>query len=317
MTTPDIVRVGTRGSQLARVQTQWVLARLAEEAPGLRTEVIVIRTAGDEDPTRRPARFSGTGIFTGAIEDALERGTIDIAVHSLKDLPTTWPEGLCLGAVPVREDARDALVGCTLSELSADRGCGVRIGTSSLRRRAQLLRAFPGCEVLPLRGNIDTRLRKVAESQVDAAVLAAAGLRRLGRGDSIACLFGAGTMLPAPGQGALGIQVRTGDTRVRHLVSCIHCSDTAACVTAERAFMRALEGGCHVPVGAAASIEHGRVVLRGRVLSLDGADCLAGEIAGAVDESEQIGARLAQQLLERGGAAILEAVRQQTEDSHA
>jgi len=303
MTGNDTIRIGTRGSRLARIQTDYVRRQVHTACPGVALEVLVIRTAGDEDPGRRPARMSGTGIFTRAIERALLAGEIDMAVHSLKDLPTAGPPGLTVAAIPVRADPWDALVGCKAEALAA--AAGLRLGTSSIRRAAQIRRAYPGCDVVELRGNLDTRLRKVEDGLVDGAILAVAGLQRFGRADAITHIFAADIMLPAPGQGALAIQTREDDAGLRALLAPIHCERTAACVTAERAFLHALDAGCRTPVGALAEADGNTIVLRGRVISLDGARCLEAERAGHRSTSAEIGRALAAQVLAAGAAELL------------
>jgi hydroxymethylbilane synthase len=308
------IRVGTRGSLLARTQTEWVLDRLRAEHPSLRFEAVIIRTTGDIRTQDGPARFAGKGFFTKEIEDALLADSIDLAVHSLKDLPIEWPQGLALGAVPVREDPRDALVGGTCEHLHAA-GRTVRIGTSSLRRGAQLRRAFPGCSVVNLRGNLDTRLQKVRDGAVDCAVLAAAGLRRLGRQQEISDFFTLEQMLPAPGQGALAMEIRAGDERLRELLAPVHCALTATAVEAERAFMSALGGGCTLPVAALATVEDGILRLRGRVLSLDGDRCLDSQAEGPAAAPGDVGRAAAAQLLARGAADIIRMVERELQGS--
>jgi hydroxymethylbilane synthase len=291
---------------------------LRRACPAVRFEVQVIRTAGDANTGQLPARFLGKGFFTKEIEDALLAGTIDLAVHSLKDLPTDWAAGLALGAIPPREDPRDALVGLTLADLAA-KPAGVRIGTSSLRRAAQLRRRFPACRVENLRGNLDTRLRKVKDGTVDCAVLAAAGLRRLGRAAEIRHLFAGEEMLPAPGQGALAVEIRAADTGVRRVARTLHCSDTDACVTAERAFMRRLGGGCQVPVAALATVDGSGLRLHGRVVSLDGGRMLEGVEGGAREQASALGERLAAALLAQGAGEIVREIERalQEEQNHA
>lgn len=305
----ETIDVGTRGSPLARIQTETVLNLLRAAFPALAFDVSVIRTAGDEDPKRRPARMTGKGIFTRAIEHALLDGRVDIAVHSLKDLPTRSPAGLCVAAIPERESPWDVLVGCGIGRL--DTTPGLRIGTSSLRRSAQIRRAFPACRVVELRGNLDTRLRKIAAGEADAAILAAAGLSRLGRAEKAAHTFTAEMMLPAPGQGALAVQIRDDNASVRQMLAAVHCPQTAACVHAECSFLHELNGGCRSPIGALARWENGALILHGRVLSLDGSVCYEGELAGPPSESVQIGKRLADELLGAGADSLLARLRKE------
>jgi hydroxymethylbilane synthase len=225
-----------------------------------------------------------------------------MAVHSLKDLPTECAAGLCVAAVPPRELPWDALVGCRVTDLA---GAGLRIGTSSLRRGAQLRRAFPGCQVVDLRGNIDTRLQRVADGAMAGAVLAAAGLRRLGCADRITHVFPADVMLPAPGQGALAVQTRAADRELRARLTPVHCAVTAACVAAERAFMHALGGGCRAPVAALAHCDGDTLRLRGQLLSVDGTQCLEGELTGSQADGTALGDRLAARLIAAGAAGML------------
>lgn len=301
---PDTLRVGTRGSLLARAQTEWLLAQLRRRHPDAAFETIVIRTRGDLHTQEMPARMLGKGFFTKEIEDALLAGDIDLAVHSLKDLPTQWPDGLGIGAIPVREDPRDALVGATVRDLLDNPGAR-RIGTSSLRRTAQLRRLLPGCRVVSLRGNIDTRLEKVAAGDVDCAVLAAAGLLRASSGARISGFFAPDQMLPAPGQGALAVEIRRDDKALAARLAAIHCGETAACVDAERAFMRELGGGCQFPVAALGVADGARLHLRGRVLSLDGAEEFAGRETGSIEAPEDLGRKLADRLLAAGADALI------------
>lgn len=299
------VRVGTRGSLLARRQTEWVLERLSEHHADPRFETITIRTTGDVQLEGPLPPSLGKGLFTRELENSLLAEDIDLAVHSLKDLPTLLPPGLTLGAVTYREEARDALVGKIPEELpgGAER---MTVGTCSLRRAAQLRALYPGCRIEHLRGNLDTRLRKVREGVVDCAIVAAAGLRRLGHEGEIAKLFEVQELLPAAGQGALAVEIREGDRRLAELVCGVHCAQTAACVAAERALLQRLGGGCRVPVGAHAVIEDETLHLRGRVLSLDGTRLMEGTRTGPTEHATGIGEQLADTLLDQGAREILE-----------
>ncbi|MBT3380944.1 MAG: hydroxymethylbilane synthase [Lentisphaerae bacterium] len=303
--THKTIRAGTRGSALARAQTAWVLERIQSAAGPVACETIVISTQGDRDQQRPPAAFGGKGMFTLEIEDALLNGKIDLAVHSLKDLPTENRPGLCLGAIPLRENPADALIGPTVADLVKAPGA-FRIGTSSLRRSAQLHSAFRGCDVVPLRGNVDTRLRKVREGVVDAAVLAVAGLARLGHRDQIAGELPHRIMLPAPGQGALAIQVRTDSWLMPLLQTHLHCPRTAACVTAERALLSTLGGGCILPVGALATVEEDKLSLVARVVAPDGSTSVEDAVTGPLDNADALGIQLADQMLNAGAAEILD-----------
>ena len=250
-----------------------MLERLRARQPTLEFEVITIRTSGRRCAPRVPAPWR-QGFFTREIEEALLAGTVDLAVHSLKDLPTTWPPGLALGAVPEREDPRDVLAGCSLEQLTRQPR-DLRLGTSSLRRQAQLRRAFPGCRVEPLRGNLDTRLQKVR----DRSSTPRFWRRRpaaLHRAAEISDVLPPELMLPAPGQGALAVEVREDDVRLRELLTGLHCRARAA-VSPPNGLHARLGGGCHLPVAALATAQGDSLRLRGRVLSLDGAICLEGE----------------------------------------
>ncbi|MCS7236540.1 MAG: hydroxymethylbilane synthase [Armatimonadota bacterium] len=284
------LRVGTRASSLSRRQTDWVVKQLRGVDPRLEFQVVAVRTAGDR--SRRPIpELGGAGWFTRELERALADGVVDLVVHSLKDLPTEPTPGLVVAAVPTREDPRDCLVGPwpTLDALPA----GARVGTTSPRRKAQLLAYRRDLQVVPLRGNVDTRLRKVEAGEVDGAVLAAAGLVRGGWQDRIRQLLDPDVVLPAPAQGALAVQVREGDRALVELASRIDDATTHAAVRAERAFLRALGGGCTLPVGALATAETGRLRLRVRVLSEDGSRQVSVEQEGAPDDPERVGRQAA------------------------
>lgn len=287
------LRVGTRASSLSRRQTDWVLQLLRRADPRVQFHVVPVRTAGDR--TSRPiAELGGVGWFTRELERALLEGAVDLVVHSLKDLPTETPGGLVVAATPPREDARDALVGRwpTLDALPR----GARVGTSSPRRRAQLLAYRRDLEVVPLRGNVDTRLRKVDAGEVEAAVLAAAGLVRGGWEDRIRQYLDPEVMLPAPAQGALAVQVRESDGPLVELIRQIDHPPTRAAVRAERAFLRALGGGCTLPVGALATVEGDRLCLRVRVLSEDGSRQVSARREGRPDDPERLGHEAAEEV---------------------
>ena len=309
-------RLGTRASALALWQTERIRARLAEH--GYATEQIEIRTTGDVVQDIPLSRIGGRALFTKQLDDALLEDRIDLAVHSLKDLPTVLPDGIALAAVGLREDPRDALVarnGHTWATLPR----GGIVATSSLRRRAQLLRARPDLRVVDIRGNVDTRLAKLDRNEEWAAVLlAAAGLVRLGLAGRISERLPFDVMLPAPGQGALAATVRAGDASAADAVRrALHDPETELAVVAERAFLRRLEGGCQVPVAAFAEVvqERGGAVvrLRGRVVSLAGDASADGQRAGPAArpvEAEAVGEGLAEQLLGQGADAILRSVRE-------
>ncbi len=289
------MKIGTRGSQLARWQADWVRERLAKH--GVRTEIVMIKTRGDAEVDRPLHELEGKGFFTKEIEDALLDGRIDVAVHSLKDLPTTLPNGLALGAIPARHDPREALVnGPSLRDLKA----GARVGTSSLRRIAQLKFLRPDVGVVPLRGNVPTRVRKVETHEgLDAALLAIAGLERLGLGGK-GTIIDPFDVMPAPGQGALGLEVRTNDAVTRTALALLHDPASADAVAAERALLAALGGGCQAPV--AALVTGGR--LYGRVTERDGAVQLTASADIDRGAPERAGETVAR-LLESEGAATL------------
>ena len=290
--------IASRGSQLALWQARWVAAQLS--AAGHPCRIEIIKTTGDKITDVPLAKVGTKGLFTKEIEEALLDGRADLAVHSLKDLPTELPEGLVLAAVPEREDPRDAVVGRKLADLPL----GAKVGTSSLRRAAQLRQLRPDLQVESVRGNLDTRLRKLDEGQYDAILLAAAGLKRLGWGDRIAEILPPEQMCPAVGQGALAIETRAGFDGVAMLDH----ADTHTAVMAERGVLRALGGGCQVPIGAYATVSQGRVRLLAIVAAPDGSQVVRAEAEGPAAEAAEIGARLAADLLARGARQILEAV---------
>jgi hydroxymethylbilane synthase len=302
--------IGSRGSKLALWQSEWVKARLEELEPGVGVRIEVIKTMGDVRRDVPLSTIGGQGAFTKELEVALLDGRIDIAVHSLKDLPTVVPEGLCIAATPPREDVRDALVlpagadgaGASLRALPA----GAQVGTSSLRRIAQLKHLRPDVRVKDLRGNVDTRLRKLDEGEYDAIILASAGLRRLGLAGRISAAIEIGEMLPAVGQGSLGVETRADAADTNALVSRLDHRETRAAVVAERALLRSLGGGCQVPIAAHARVEGDALHLLGLVASPDGAAVLRDELSGAAADAEHLGEDLAARLVERGAASLLQ-----------
>ena len=300
------LRLGTRRSPLATTQSTWVADRL--RARGHVVELVEVSTEGDLDRTTPLAELGGTGVFVSALRSALVEGRVDLAVHSLKDLPTAAHPATRLAAIPVREDARDALVArdsLTLGGLPA----GATVGTGSPRRRAQLAALGLGLVVTDLRGNVDTRLRAVAEGRLDAVVLAAAGLRRLGRIDVATELLDPIQMLPAPGQGALAVEVRADDDATASAVAALDDADTRACTTAERVLLADLEAGCTAPVGALAEVVHGadgpELSLRAVVAAADGSVDLRRSLVGDVADPSVLGHRLARLLLADGAAGIV------------
>ncbi len=291
------LRLGTRASQLALAQARLVAGRLEAAAPGLRVELVTITTAGDRDQATPLAEGEQPGWFTTAIQEALQRGDVDIAVHSLKDLPTRRPDGLVIAAVPFREDPRDALVSSDGRPLR-DLPPGAIVGTSSPRRAAQLAEIRPDLDVHPIRGNVETRIRRVREGDYAAAVLALAGLRRLGLEREAAQVFGIEEMLPAPGQGALAVECRADDAPTRQLLSSIDDPAIRLAVTAERAFLAATEGGCSFP--AAAYAEHfGSTLKLHALIALDGR-IIRSKMGGPAETAAGLGRQLAEDLLQRG-----------------
>jgi hydroxymethylbilane synthase len=296
--------IASRGSQLALWQAHWVQQQLA--ALGYPSRIDIIKTTGDKITDVPLAQVGGKGLFTKEIEEALLAGRADLAVHSLKDLPTELPAGLVLAATPAREDPRDALIGKRLADLPA----GARLGTSSLRRAAQLRKVRPDLRIEPVRGNLDTRLRKLDEGQYDAIVLAAAGLKRLGWEDRIAEILSPDIVCPAVGQGALAIETAGGTGGGTGLLACrqLNHPPTQYAVTAERALLAALGGGCQVPIGAYATVTGERLFLQAVVVSPDGVDLVRDQSEGSVSDAQHIGRELGEALLAAGADRILESV---------
>ncbi len=299
--------IGTRGSQLALWQAEWVQARLREIAPSVSVRLERIRTSGDKILDVPLAKIGGKGLFVKEIEEALSRGDIDLAVHSMKDVPSVLPEGLAIVCVPEREDARDALL--TRDHVAfRDLPSGAKVGTSSLRRQAQLLAHRQDLNVSMLRGNVNTRLRKLQDGEYDAIVLAAAGLARLGWAEHVTEYLSPSLSLPAVGQGALGIESRADDTFVRGLLEPINDVMTSMAVSAERAFLDRLEGGCQVPIAGHAVVENQSVRFEGLVASVDGTRVIRDRIEGPVEQATQLGTSLAERILEAGGKPILDQI---------
>lgn len=263
------LRVGTRGSKLALAQTNAVLELLSEKSPGVEPQVVTVRTLGDRLPLEKRGETDGKGAFTGDIEDLLVKGELDLAVHSLKDLSVELPEGLEIGATPPRGDPRDALVSARKEKLS-ELPEGASVGTSSIRRKAQLLGLRPELKVTDVHGNVETRVRKMAELHLDGVVLAAAGLERLGMGERITQRFAVDEIVPSAGQGTIAVQVRKGDTEIERIVSKLNDENTMRSSLCERAFARTIGGDCNVPAGAHASVNGRSLTLVGMVASADG-----------------------------------------------
>ena len=297
------ITIGTRGSQLALWQAEYVRERLHHHFPDRSIERKVIKTTGDRIKDRSLVGL-GKGVFTKEIEVALLDGTIDLAVHSMKDLPTDLPDGLCIAAIPVREDPRDVLV--TESGISLD-GLpeGAKIGTTSPRRKSQLLHLRPDLQVVDVRGNLDTRLRKLQETNLDGIILAAAGIKRLIGAEIITAYFEVDQMVPAPGQGALGVEAREGDLEMKTLLNAINDSHSETEVLAERAVLRRLGGGCQVPIGANARLKDDRLHLIATVCSPAGKHRVLERITGNPTDTAGLGTTLAETLIQRGADRLL------------
>ncbi|WP_435011361.1 hydroxymethylbilane synthase [Tundrisphaera lichenicola] len=300
----ETIRIGTRGSHLARWQSGWVADQLRALHPGLVVELVEIKTQGDRDRNSPLAAIGGTGLFTKEIQRALSEGLVEVAVHSLKDLPTAGPEGLTLGAVPPREDVADALIapnGRTLEGLPE----GATVGTGSLRRRAQLLHARPDLTVVGVRGNVETRLNKALHGELDGVVLAEAGLRRLGLDSHVTGRLGPPGFLPAVGQGALGIECRKSDEGTLGLLAALDDPATHRSVIAERRLLAELEGGCMIPLAAHAREVDGLLAMDAFVLDPDGRERVAASATGPIDEPDELGRRVAEILLNQGAGRLL------------
>jgi len=301
------VRIGTRGSPLALRQANEVRDKLIA-AHGWDDQAIaieIIQTSGDRIKHRPLREFGGKGLFTKEIEEALLSDTIDMAVHSMKDLETDLPDGLVVGTLLEREDVRDAFLSPRAASL-AELPEGARLGTASLRRQAQVKRARPDLDVVPFRGNVETRLRKLHAGEADATLLALAGLRRLGLEDRATALLEPDEMLPAIGQGAIGIEVRANNAAIRELLAPIHDEETAICIAAERAFLAALDGSCHTPIAGLAVLNGERLAFRGEILTPDGRDSHETTREGAADDAAAMGADAGVELRDRAGPGFFE-----------
>lgn len=305
------LKIGTRGSQLALFQANWVKEKLEQAHPHLRVTLVKIKTTGDKIQDAPLAKIGGKGLFVKEIEEALLAKRIDLAVHSIKDVPTEFPEGLHLSAVTKREDPRDAFIsreGLSLKDLPQ----GARIGTSSLRRQAQLLHFRPDFQLIPLRGNLDTRLKKLKTLSLDGIVLACAGLRRLGLDEKITEILEADLSLPAIGQGALGIETRVDDKGTEETIHFLNDTDSSVSITAERAFLKRLEGGCQVPIAAFGRIVDSFLKIDGLVGTIDGKRLIRHHLEGPLDQAEALGVELAEILLKNGAKEILDEVYQRS-----
>ncbi|UCG37780.1 MAG: hydroxymethylbilane synthase [bacterium] len=303
----NTLRIGTRGSQLALWQANWIKKQLIRTHPDLDIQIVTIKTTGDKILDVPLAKVGGKGLFVKEIESALLEGSIDLAVHSMKDVPTDLPEGLGIVAVTDREDPRDAVLGRDRTPI-LDLPRGAKIGTSSLRRQAQLLAVREDFVLEPLRGNVNTRLRKLREGMYDAIILAMAGVKRLGWEQEVTEILDPGTMLPAIGQGALGIEARLDDGATLERISFLDDEVTHSCVLSERSFLHRLEGGCQVPIAAYAVREGDDVILTGLVASVDGRNVVRDMDRAPASGARELGTALASRILDSGGRRILEEV---------
>lgn len=298
------ITIGSRGSQLALWQSQSVKSFLQKHYPDIFIEIHVIKTKGDIIQDTSLAKIGDKGLFTKEIENALLNEEIDLAVHSLKDIPTELPSGLTVGAVLARENPQDAFVSFKHKQFD-DLPRNAIMATSSLRRRANILHLRPDIRLVDSRGNVVTRLRKLKDLDYDAMILAAAGLQRLGYTDAIREILPPEKMLPAVSQGAIGIEIRNDDGKMRDMLRPLHDEQTHVAIVAERAFLRELEGGCQVPIGALAQLQGTEIILQGFIANLAGKNRIHGKVTGQQHDAENVGIRLAKELLNRGGRTIL------------
>jgi hydroxymethylbilane synthase len=301
------IKIGTRGSSLALAQSGWIKSMIEAQHPDVSVELIRIMTKGDKILDSALSKIGGKGLFVKEIEEALLRKDVDLAVHSIKDVPGEIPDGLCLPVFPEREDPRDAFISKNYSSLSLLPE-GASVGTGSLRRSSQLLSKRPGLKIIPIRGNVDTRIKRMETGEFQAIILAAAGLKRLGLAERIKLLLPIDECLPAIGQGALGLETREGDKRVIDRISFLNHMETELTVRAERAFLKRLEGGCQVPIAGLCVIEGAFIRLSGMVAELDGSRIIKNELAGPKDQPEELGIALAERLLKAGAEKILASV---------
>jgi len=299
------IKIGTRGSKLALTQANLVADSLKRTDPGITVEICVIKTSGDIMQDVALTKIGGKGVFVKEIEDALLCGTVDLAVHSMKDVPTEIPAGLTFAAILRREDARDILVSKDNRKMEF-MPRGARIGTGSMRRSAQLLAVLPDLAIIPLRGNLETRLKKIETENLQGIILAAAGMKRLGLAGKISQYLPIETMLPAVGQGALGLEVRDGNNDLVEVLAKLNHATTAAEITAERSFLRHLGGGCLLPIAAFGKLEGEKLTLEGLVASPNGDSVIRDKVRGAIAEAEELGKMLAEIIMEKGGEKLLD-----------
>ena len=303
----NTLKIATRQSPLALWQAEHIRARLEALHAGLNVELVTFVTQGDKILDTPLAKIGGKGLFVKELEAALLDGRADLAVHSMKDVPMALPEGLSLAVICEREDPLDAFVSNTYASFQ-DLPQGAKVGTSSLRRKCQILKARPDLEIIDLRGNVGTRLSKLDAGQYDAIILASAGLKRLGLSERIRHTLAPEVSLPAVGQGALGLDCRTNDQAVLELILPLMDDETNVCVRAERAFNAYLEGGCQVPIAGYATLKDGQLSMEGRVGSVDGQTLLSAQLSAAPEQAEQLGEQLAQNLLAQGAGELLKAL---------
>lgn len=303
----QIIRIATRKSALALWQAEYVAEQLHKAHPGIKTELVKMLTRGDRILDAPLAKVGGKGLFVKELEQGILEGNADIAVHSMKDVPVEFPDGLHLSTILPREDPCDAFVSNTYSSIT-ELPARARIGTSSLRRQCQIKERFPDCEILSLRGNVNTRLAKLDDGQYDAIILAAAGLKRLGMADRITERLEIADSLPAIGQGAIGIECRTEDLIINDLVNVLHDQKTSLRVCSERAMNARLQGGCQVPIAGFAELRGDQLYLRGLVGNPDGSQMIRAERTGSVEQAEEIGQAVADELLSNGADKILQAL---------
>lgn len=302
-----IIRIATRQSPLALWQAEHVAERLEQIAPNIKTVLVKMVTRGDKILDAPLAKVGGKGLFVKELEQGMLEGTADIAVHSMKDVPVEFPEGLHLAAILSREDPTDAFVSNNYASIN-DLPANARIGTSSLRRQCQIKEKLPDSEIISLRGNVNTRLAKLDAGIYDAIILASAGLKRLGMAARITECLDTAISLPAIGQGAIGIECRVNDTEINQLLSTLHDEETGLCVTAERAMNARLNGGCQVPIAGFAQLLNGQLFMRGLVGNPDGSVLYRSERSGNLDQAEAIGRLIAEDLLHQGADVILQAL---------
>jgi len=298
-------KLGTRGSKLALTQTNFVAQNLKKLIPDASVEICIIKTSGDIMEDISLLKMGGKGVFVKEIEDALLSGAIDLAVHSMKDVPTEVPAGLEFVAILQREDVRDILASKDNRKIE-QMPRGARIGTGSLRRASQLLAVLPDVVIIPLRGNLDTRLKKIETEKLAGVIVAAAGMKRMGLADRITQFLPVEIMLPAVGQGALGLELRTGDDELKKNLAKINHAPTYTEITAERSFLRHLGGGCRLPIAALGKLEGDKLSLEGLVADPQGSSIIRDKVQGSVFEAEELGKRLAKIILEKGGKKLLD-----------